>query len=67
MINFFRRVFVRENPADPNVWHRHDLFWPMRCQDGSLTVKTWRRRNPAGDWEYRPYKETEQEFFNRQY
>jgi hypothetical protein len=63
---FLRFIYTREIPANPRVWHRRNLFWPVRCLDGSLRFNVWRRQTRSGKWEYQTRPETLEEWWDRQ-
>jgi hypothetical protein len=52
IMDFIRWQFGREIPVDPAAWHKRNMFWPVRCLDGSWRSHVWRRSTLAGAWEY---------------
>jgi hypothetical protein len=66
IVDFLRFIYTREVPANPMTWHRRNMFLSVRCTDGKLALRVWRRKTLNGQWEYKPREETFEEWTHRQ-
>jgi hypothetical protein len=53
VLDFRDETATNQEPADPRVWHKWQLGWPVKTIEGEVTTYVWRRQLEDGKFEYR--------------